>query len=93
MNLFANSFFGYFCKKLTQMSLKNNLLLTLGLCLMIVPTASAYLDPGTGSYIVQILVAGALGGIYAIKMYWMRVVNFFKGSSASDESSEEFENE
>lgn len=32
----------------------------------------AYLDPGTGSYIVQILIGGLLGGIFAIGLFWRR---------------------
>lgn len=36
--------------------------------------ASAYLDPGTGSYIFQILVAGALGGLFALKMYGRKII-------------------
>lgn len=31
--------------------------------------AFAYLDPGTGSYIFQVLVATFIGGLFTIKMY------------------------
>ena len=34
--------------------------------------AYAYLDPGTGSFILQMLVAGILGAMFTIKMYWYR---------------------
>ena len=30
----------------------------------------AYIDPGTGSWIVQTLIAGAVGAAFAIKMFW-----------------------
>jgi hypothetical protein len=36
----------------------------------------AYLDPGSGSYFFQILIAGILGGAYAIKIYFKRLVEF-----------------
>jgi hypothetical protein len=39
--------------------------------------AYAYLDPGTGSYILQMLVAGALGGIFVLKTFWRSIMNFF----------------
>jgi hypothetical protein len=39
--------------------------------------AHAYLDPGTGSYIFQILVAGLLGFAFAAKLFWKRIVDFF----------------
>ncbi len=37
----------------------------------------AYLDPGTGSYILQLIIAGLLGGLFALKMLWSKVKNFF----------------
>jgi hypothetical protein len=41
--------------------------------------AHAYLDPGTGSYVLQLLVAGVLGSLFAIKMCWFRIKEFFGG--------------
>jgi hypothetical protein len=47
------------------------------------PTASgaartlAYLDPGSGSYLLQLLIAGALGLGFALKMFWGRIKAFF----------------
>lgn len=34
----------------------------------------AYIDPGTGSYVFQIALAGALAALYAVKHYWRRIV-------------------
>jgi len=39
--------------------------------------AYAYLDPGSGSYILQLVLAGLLAGSFAIKNFWKRVVSFF----------------
>ena len=39
--------------------------------------AFAYIDPATGSYVIQILLAGLLGAIFAIKTYWGRIKLFF----------------
>jgi len=36
-------------------------------------TAHAYFDPGTGSYLFQILIAGLLGGAFALKIFWKRI--------------------
>ncbi len=36
-------------------------------------TAYAYLDPGTGSYLLQIGLAVLLGGSVAIKIYWRKI--------------------
>ncbi len=38
----------------------------------------AYLDPGSGSYLLQLLIAGALGGLVVLRMYWSRVTAFFR---------------
>jgi len=56
----------------------NILLLSLGL-IGIPRDAFAYLDPGTGSYIFQLLIAGLLGAMFAIKVFWLRIKNFFVG--------------
>jgi hypothetical protein len=49
--------------------------------LMFPRLAFAYLDPGTGSYILQLLIAGILGASFAVKIFWGKIksfwVNFF----------------
>ena len=40
--------------------------------------AYAYLDPGTGSYIFQMIIAAVIGGLFAIKLFWAKVVLFFR---------------
>ena len=40
--------------------------------------AQAYLDPGTGSYVLQILIGALLGGLFAIGIFWRRVVAFVR---------------
>ena len=32
-----------------------------------------YLDPGSGSYILQVAMAGLLGGVFAVKSYWTSI--------------------
>ena len=38
----------------------------------------AYLDPGTGALIFQMIIAGFLGGLFAMKLFWSSIKNFFK---------------
>ena len=38
---------------------------------------NAYIDPGTGSLLLQGLIAGIAAGLYTIKLYWYRIKNFF----------------
>jgi hypothetical protein len=40
--------------------------------------ASAYLDPGTGSYILQIVVAAILGGLFMVKPFFAKIKHFFR---------------
>lgn len=47
-------------------------LVVLGLCLP-APVAYAYLDPGTGSFLVQMLVGGIAAGAAGVAMYWNRL--------------------
>jgi hypothetical protein len=34
------------------------------------PITMAYLDPGTGSYALQLLMAGLFGGMFALRQSW-----------------------
>lgn len=37
----------------------------------------AYLDPGSGSFLFQILIGTLLGLVMSVKVYWGRIRNFF----------------
>lgn len=39
-------------------------------------SAAAYLDPGTGSLILQMLIAGIVGAMFTIKLYWYKLKAF-----------------
>lgn len=32
-----------------------------------------YVDPGTGSYLLQMLLAGALGAGFAVRSFWAKI--------------------
>ena len=49
----------------------------------------AYLDPGSGSYLLQLLLAALLGSVFVIRASWSRIVGFFK----RDEDAESAPNE
>lgn len=46
--------------------------------LLFAPPTYAYIDPGTGSFIVQAMIAGLLGILVSVKMYWTRIKVIFK---------------
>jgi hypothetical protein len=41
-------------------------------------TSLAYLDPGSGSFILQLLLAALVGGLFILKTYWKRIRDFFR---------------
>ncbi len=44
----------------------------------------AYLDPGTGSMVIQAVVAGFVGAIALGRLYWSRLKGLFKRSPPKD---------
>ena len=56
------------------------------------PQAFAYLDPGTGSYVIQIVAAVFFGGIFVLKTFFIRITMFInsllggKGKKHSEDS-------
>jgi len=58
--------------------------------LMFPARTHAYIDPGTGSYILQIVIAGIAAGAFAIKMFWRRIRALFSSNRAQEDSDQEF---
>ena len=52
-------------------------------------TAHAYLDPGTGSMLLQVLLGGVAGAIVALRLYWGRVKSFFRGHRAEPSADQD----
>jgi hypothetical protein len=66
---------------------------TLFLILLFSPAAYAYLDPGTGSYIFQLLLAAVVGLGFVIKLYWTKIKGFFARLFSRDGRQEDAEHE
>ena len=49
----------------------------------------AYLDPGSGSFLLQLLLAGILGGAFIVRSQWTRIKGFvqrlFRRGQSPDE--------
>jgi hypothetical protein len=45
----------------------------------------AYLDPGSGSFLIQLLIAGIVGAGFLIKVYWKKVKGLFVRSESKKE--------
>jgi predicted ATPase len=50
--------------------------------------AEAYVDPGTASYLFQLLTAAALGGIYLLRTYWSRLITGVRSLVSRDPARE-----
>ena len=52
-------------------------------CVLVLPVpAFAYLDPGTGSLLIQSAIAIIAGAMFALKTYWYRIKSFFSSSKS-----------
>lgn len=51
--------------------------------------ALAYVDPGTGSMLLQGLLAGIAGIVVVLKLYWFRLKHFFLRKTGDDASDRE----
>jgi len=49
--------------------------------------ASAYIDPGTGSYVLQAIVAAVAGSLVAIRMYWQKIKSAISGRGGDSSSA------
>lgn len=47
-------------------------------------TAYAYIDPGTGTIILQAIVGAIAAGIVTIKLYWYKLKAFFTKKKDKD---------
>ena len=57
--------------------------LALVLVVSMVGNAEAYLDPGTGSFVFQTLMATVVGSAFVLKTYWRRIKALFSRPSAN----------
>lgn len=60
-------------------ALSNLVFLTIAYTVMFPPKAYAYLDPGTGSYIIQIVAATLFAGLFLIKTWWNEIKRIVMG--------------
>jgi hypothetical protein len=47
----------------------------------------AYIDPGSGSFALQIMVASFLGAAYTVKTFWRNIKRAFTGKRDVEESA------
>ena len=62
------------------------LVLSVGIALPL--TAQAYIDPGSGSLVLQLLIGSVVGLFVAVKLYWKKIVAFVTLKKASEKDDE-----
>ncbi len=64
------------------------------LLIIAIEPAYAYLDPGTGSMLLQGLIAGVAAGLMVIKLYWYKIKAFLfrRGHKAKPQSDSPVDN-
>jgi hypothetical protein len=72
--------------------LRNVVILIIILILCSVSKAHAYIDPGTGSYIIQVMIGGLLGAAFALKVYWKKVKAYFSNLFSKRTKNDKYEN-
>jgi Cu/Ag efflux pump CusA len=50
------------------------------------PLLPLYLDPNTGSFLIQLLAGVLVGGLLAVKIYWRKLVSLFKKTPPAEEN-------
>ena len=58
-------------------SLKAMIICSVLFVLIFADVACAYLDPGTGSYLFQMLLAGLVGAAVTVRLFWQHIKLFF----------------
>jgi hypothetical protein len=53
-----------------------------------VENGHAYLDPGSGSFILQLLLAALLGAAFLVKAYWGKIKAFFNRRASKGETKQ-----
>jgi hypothetical protein len=59
--------------------------------LILVRDSEAYIDPGSGSYVLQLIVASFFAIIFTLKVFWRNIKAFFSGTGGKkhDQSGSE----
>ena len=62
------------------------LALVVAVVLILLPSpALAYIDPGTGSFVIQGIIAAVVGAGIVVKMYWHRIKAALTGKPISED--------
>lgn len=55
---------------------------------LLVGDAHAYMDPGSGSFVLQMILAGIVGLGVTLKVYWAKLKRLFGGDSRPEDEND-----
>ncbi len=64
-------------------------ILALGVLAASEAPAHAYIDPSTGSYLLQLAIGSILGGLFVLRMYWKKVTAPFRRKRTDEDGDDE----
>ncbi len=73
-----------FPRRLTRLLVLSGMLL-----LISAGDACAYIDPGTGSFVFQLIIASLLGAAFAVRAFWRNIKGFFLNSFSKGQKAED----
>ena len=56
-------------------------------CGLLAGNAAGYIDPGTGSYVLQIAIAFLVGLAFSVKVFWKKISIFLKKTFSSKDGN------
>jgi hypothetical protein len=70
----------------------SNYFLILGILYNKLFSPENYLDPGSGSFFLQLLLASIVGALFVFKSYWRRLISSLRGKVEDNKNDNDDEN-
>ncbi len=48
-----------------------------------------YVDPGSGSYLIQVIIATVLGALFYIKIFWYKIKSIFRSKKPDPDAEDD----
>lgn len=74
-----------------MLNLSAGLMHSILVLLSILGREQGYLDPGSGSYIIQLIIASLMGALFMLGVYRRRVTDFFRNLFSRRPNNDESE--
>jgi hypothetical protein len=66
--------------------MKTTLLVLSFVLILFIRNSEAYIDPGSGSYVLQLIVASFFAIVFTLKVFWRNIKAFFSGAAGKKQT-------